>query len=278
MSAPSSTASSLHVESTGSGVPVVLLHSSGLSGRQWRRLAQGLSGAGFRATVPDLTGHGASPAWPEPTPFDFRTDVERLVAILEAEGPAHVVGHSYGALVGLLAALSTPRQVRSLVLFEPVAFGVLDPVTDAAALAELASVDVPWAEGASENDRWLRAFVDYWGGPGAWSALREEARAEFRRVRWVVREGVRTLMEDRTPASAYRALRCPVRVLTGERSTLAARTVAERLGQVIPGATVVTVPGAGHMGPLSHTELVNGAILDALALAPPTPRPAGGGP
>lgn len=260
------------MESSGSGVPVVLLHSSGLSGRQWRRLAQGLTGRGLRAVVPDLTGHGASTAWPEPTPFDFHTDVERLVAILEAEGPAHVVGHSYGALAGLLAALATPRQVRSLVLFEPVAFGVLDPATDAGALAELASVESRWGEGASEHDRWLRTFVEYWGGAGAWSALRDEARAEFRRVGWVVREGVRTLMEDRTPPSAYAALGCPVRVLTGESSTLAARTVAARLAQVIPDAKVITIPGAGHMGPLTHAEIVNGAILDALG-EPPRPAP-----
>jgi pimeloyl-ACP methyl ester carboxylesterase len=55
----------LHVDDLGVGDAVRLLHSSGLSGRQWRRI------------VPDLTGHGQSPPWPAPTPFSFRTDVAR---------------------------------------------------------------------------------------------------------------------------------------------------------------------------------------------------------
>ena len=138
----------LHVEDSGTGTPVVLLHSSGLSGRQWRRLATALAGRGARALAVDLTGHGASPAWPEPTPFSFKTDVEAVIALLEAHGPAHVVGHSYGAFVGLLAGLAAPRSIRSMVLVEPVAFGALDPVVDKDAIASLSRVDVRWGPSA----------------------------------------------------------------------------------------------------------------------------------
>jgi pimeloyl-ACP methyl ester carboxylesterase len=254
----------LHVDDSGTGTPVILLHSSGLSGRQWRRLAAALAGRGLRALAVDLTGHGSSAAWPEPTPFSFTSDVEAIAALLDTHGPAHVVGHSYGAFVGLLAGLATPRSIRSMVLFDPVAFGALDPVVDADASAGLSRVDVPWGSSAAEHERWLTTFVDYWGGDGAWGALREEARAEFRRVGWVVSEGVRTLQKDRTPASAYRAVRFPVRLLTGEMSPLAARRVAQRLGESIPGASVVTIAGAGHMAPLTHSDLVNAQVLEAL--------------
>ncbi len=257
----------LHVEDSGTGTPVVLLHSSGLSGRQWRRLATALVGRGARAVAVDLTGHGASPAWPEPTPFSFKTDVEAVTALLDAHGPAHVVGHSYGAFVGLLAGLAAPRSIRSMVLVEPVAFGALDPMVDKDAIAGLSRVDIRWGPSAAEHERWLTAFVDFWGGDGAWSALREEARAEFRRVGWVVSEGVRTLQEDKTPASAYRDIRFPARFLTGETSPIAARRVAQRLGESIPGASVITLAGAGHMAPLTHTDLANDKILEGLRIA-----------
>src|SRR5208282_3637476 len=116
----------LHVEDSGAGAPVVLLHSSGMSGRQWRRLAKSLVSRGLRAVVPDLAGHGESPAWPEPTPFTYRFDVERVSRLLESlESPAHVIGHSYGGLIALLASLASPSRVRSLALYDPVAFGVL---------------------------------------------------------------------------------------------------------------------------------------------------------
>jgi pimeloyl-ACP methyl ester carboxylesterase len=238
---------------------ILLLHSSGLSARQWGRLVSELGSRPLLA--PDLIGHGASPPWPEPKPFSFRMDVDALVTKLDAEGPMHVVGHSYGALVGLLAALARPRLVPSLVLFEPVAFGLLDPVRDRDACDELARASLPWEVGP---ERWLQSFVDYWGGQGAWAALREEARAEFRRVGWVVREAVKTLLEDRTPASAYRVLDQPVCLLTGEKSPLAARRVVERLAAELPNASVVRIPGAGHMAPLTHPDPVNRAIIERL--------------
>ena len=154
--------------------------------------------------------------------------------------------------------------MRSLALFEPVTFGVLDAVADADARRELEAVDFRWGPSTGERNRWLKMFVDYWGGVGAWEALREEARAEFRRVGWVVREGVRTLVEDQTPVSAYRAIRVPVTLLTGERSPLAARRVVERLSKTLPDARVTTIAGGGHMAPLTHADRVNDVIRDFL--------------
>jgi pimeloyl-ACP methyl ester carboxylesterase len=257
----------LHIETVGEGVPVHLLHSSGLSGRQWKRLAGRLAGEGFSAIVPDLTGHGASPPWLEPVPFSYRDDVDLFVETLKAGPPVHVVGHSYGGLVAILAALEVPDAVRSLVLFEPVAMGVLDALADADAKASLEKIEVPWGTSPDDHEGWLRAFVDYWGGTGAWDALREEARAEFRRVGWVVKEEVTTLGSDRTPRSAYGIIRCPVTLLTGELSPLAAGRVVTHLAAALPNAHVITLPGAGHMAPLAQAATVNDLIVAALSHA-----------
>jgi len=140
------TPSALHIDDLGEGEPVLLLHSSGLSGRQWRRLVPELVKRGMRAVVPDLTGHGQSEPWPEPTPFSFRTDVDRVGEVLRTLGAAHVVGHSYGGLVGLHAAVASPAAIRSLTLYEPVAFGVLDVAEDADARATLDGVEMSWGE------------------------------------------------------------------------------------------------------------------------------------
>jgi pimeloyl-ACP methyl ester carboxylesterase len=42
----------------------MLVHSSGLSGRQRSRLAPALAERDARVVVPDLTGHGKSAPWP----------------------------------------------------------------------------------------------------------------------------------------------------------------------------------------------------------------------
>jgi len=251
----------LHIEIAGAGEPVLLIHSSGFSGRQWSRLAAELVALGKRAVIPDLTGHGRSPPWPEPAPFSFHVDVDAVAALLRELGGAHVVGHSYGGLIALHAALAEPAALRSLQLFDPVAFGALDPVADRDVLEVLFDLDLP---GVGDPERWLRTFVEFWGGSGSWDALREPVRDEFRRVAWVVRQGVESLLMDRTPIAAYSALRVPVQIMTGEHSPLPARRVDQRLADAIEGARLHVVTGAGHLAPVAAPAVVNGLVVDMI--------------
>jgi len=245
--------------------PVVLLHSSGLSRRQWRRLAPLLTAEGFPVVLPDLVGHGDSPPLLPRQRARHEDDIDWLGRLLEARGRMHLVGHSYGGLIAAIAAARAPERVRSLVLIEPVAFGMLAP-SDVEAREELAAIDFRWNE-PFDAERWLSVFVDYWSGPGAWAALREEARAEFRRVGWAVHETVRTLVSDETPRAAYANVKAPVTLLFGERTTIASRTVTARLAETFPRAEEHAIAGAGHMAPLTHAEQVNGLVRDALLRA-----------
>jgi pimeloyl-ACP methyl ester carboxylesterase len=256
--------SSLYIEQTGAGDPVVLLHSHGLSGGQWRKLTPDLVAHGFRVLAVDFTGQGRSEPWPEPEPFSFTIDVERVGDIIRTVQPAHLVGHSYGGLVALHVARALPGSLRTLTLFDPVAFHVLDADEDRDARAMLAALDLSWKPGPDQRDRWLRTFVDFWGGVGAWSMLREDVRDEFRRVAWVIREGVRTLAADQAPLAAFSGLRVPSLLMTGERSPLPARRVIERLAKAMPNARREVIPGAGHLGPVTHAGDVNSRIIAGL--------------
>jgi len=259
----------IHVQDDGAGEVTVLLHSSGMSGDQWRRTAEPLVRGGARAIVPDLLGSGRSAPWPEGKPFRFSHDVEVVGSLLEQIGrPVDLVGHSYGGLIALHAAAAAPARVRSLALYDPVAFGVLEPGRDPDAAGDLARLTFHWGASAAEHEAWLASFVDYWGGGvGSWGRLREAARAEMVRVGWVVHEGARTLVADRTPADAYRSLTMPTVLMTGEGSPAAARGVVARLGEALPGARIERFAGAGHMGPLTHVRQFNEILAAHLAAA-----------
>jgi pimeloyl-ACP methyl ester carboxylesterase len=256
----------IHIEDEGAGEPVILLHSSGMSGRQWRRLQARLVRDGFRTLVPDLLGSGRSSAWPDGEAFTFLHDIEVVEAILQRLGEsAHLVGHSYGGLIALCVAERHPEQTLSLSLYDPVAFGTLDGERDAEARANLGSLHFRWGDSPAEHEAWLEAFVTYWNGPEAWPALQGTTRAEFVRTGWVAHEGARSLVADLTPASAYAKLRCPTLLLTGTGTPTAARHVIERLAESIPSARKTTLQGAGHMGPLTHGDLVSDLIARHIA-------------
>jgi len=85
----------------GSGEPVLLLHSSGSSGAQWRALIDRLSPR-FRVIAPDLYGCGRTAPWPGGGAFQLAHEAEIACALLGRIGePAHIVGHSYGGATAL---------------------------------------------------------------------------------------------------------------------------------------------------------------------------------
>jgi pimeloyl-ACP methyl ester carboxylesterase len=232
--------------------PILLVHSSGLSSRQWVRLLKKLPSA--RAV--DLPGYAGTPG------TDLAGDLDFLVGELDALGAAHVVGHSYGGFLALKLALARPKQVLSLALYEPVAFGVLRSTHDTAGLADLGRFLVDPALGlVGGSEAWLERFVDYWQGKGAWAGLPEPTRQAFLAVGDKVFREVSGISADLTPHTAYEGLRIPTLLLGGERSPVAAQRVLAVLEATLPDATRQVIAGAGHMGPISHGEAVNPLLV-----------------
>ncbi len=251
----------LGVTEAGAGAPAVLLHSGGLSSRQWGRLIADLS-RDHRVIAPDFYGYGESSRITDEAAAGLHDDAAAIAALLASlPEPAHLVGHSYGGLVATRVLLDAPDLVRSVALFEPVAFGVLRSENDAEGLAELARVSRDLEDDAAGGGAaWLNGFVDYWSGPGAFAALPEASRAAWLAVGRKVYLEVRSLMPDPTPLAAYRGVKVPALLLSGERSTLAARRVAKLLASAIPGAKHEELSGATHMAPLFEAGRVNALI------------------
>lgn len=241
-----------------------------MSSRQWKKLGDVLEPS-HRVVAPDLLGSGENPPWPSESPFEFSMDVDAVEKIVDGLGDkVHLVGHSYGGLIALTLARRSPHKLRSIAVYDPVAFGVLYEPHDAEGLADLgrAGDNLVFLDSArGGNDEWFEAFVDYWNGPGSWRALPAPARDGFLRVGRKVFYEVSSLMHDRTPASAYANITVPALLMTGEKSPAAAQRVIARLGAALPNAKTLSVQGAGHMGPITHGGVVNAALKDHFARA-----------
>lgn len=264
----------VHVASPEHGAPeaapALLLHSTGMSGQQWRRLFKKL-GQGHVVVAPDLIGYGESGDFAGPGAFETRHDLNVVLEVLDrivaAHGPAHVIAHSYGGRLALLAALERCDHFKTLTCFEPVLFGVLRSTHHEPARAELEAANhdglfLDDTYGGTEP--WLERFVNYWNGPGAWENFAEPMREAFRRSGRKMFEEVRETTLDETPHTQMEGLDVPTLLISGRESTVAGRAVCEELARRMPNARLEQVDG-GHMAPITNGRSVNRLIEAFLA-------------
>jgi pimeloyl-ACP methyl ester carboxylesterase len=251
----------------GSGPGVVCLHANASNSSQWRGLLERLAPA-FHVLAADSYGAGKSPAWTAGRKLTLRDETALLEPVFARAGdPFALVAHSYGAAVALVAALERPRRVSALALYEPTLFSVLDaekpPPNEADGIREAVARSLA-ALAAGDPGAAAEHFIDYWMGSGAWVSMPDARRTPIAVSIASVAGWSHALMGDPAPAAAFRKLDIPVLYLVGKRSPASSRGVARLLTGALPRVKVVELDGLGHMGPVTHPEVVNEIIADFL--------------
>ena len=268
MSHPSSPAPAATGTATDSKPGVVCLHANASSSSQWRTLTNQLA-HDYRVFTPDTLGAGQGPAWPADHAVTLRDEVALLEPVFEAAGSPHfLVGHSYGAAIALMAALAHPERTRALAVYEPTLFAVLGNDADgreAASGIRAAVDDSASALAAHDPPAAAQRFIDYWMGPGSWCLTPRHRQAAIAASVVNVAGWAGALFGEPTPLQAFEALDLPVLYMLGAQSPESSRAVARVLTQTLRNVSVIEFAELGHMGPVTHAGLVNGAVAQFLA-------------
>lgn len=267
--------------------PALLIHCSLGRAAAYAPLARALAerGGDHALTGFDLPGHGQSGAWPidaqgiaAPGYHDRATAIAAelaaelaagLAAGLAAEGaPPALIGHSFGATVALRLALERPDLAGPLVLIDPVLFAAADPAARAARQA----AEAPTMQALARGDRpaAARAFLAQWGAPGGWEALPEAQRARLAARLPLIPAAAPELWQDAAGLLApgrLESLHQPVLLIAGADSPAIMPAICVALAARLPAARRHSLPGAGHMLPMTHpaetAALLAGFLADA---------------
>ena len=209
----------------------MLVHGSVSNGpRTWR--AQQPLAAAYELVVLNRRGF---PPGPEVDRVDFEDEADWVAERLRPGD--HLVGHSYGGVIALLAAARFP-ELASLTVVEP---PCLDVARGEPAVEEFVrGAAAHWREGPHEPEPFLRGFLRAVGSPlDPPSPLPPE-----------LEQGARTLLVERSPWEAkiplgeLRALPFPKLVVSGAHSA-AFDAVCDVLERALDAERAVC-PGAGH--------------------------------
>jgi len=267
----------LHVFERGDGEPVVFVHGSSSDSRTWEAQLDDLA-ADYRAIAYSRRYHWPNEGIPESTAYSMPEHVDDLLNLVRAlgAGRVHLVGHSYGAFVALLAALREPRLARTLVLAEPPAITLfvsssptpleilkLLPRRPRTALAILrfgVTGAEPAADAARRGDKEeaIRVIGTAILGREAFHNLSDE-RLEQARANYFPQELLGSGFAD-LDVDALRGLDLPVLLITGSNSPAVFHRVIDRLEELLPRAERVEIPDASHIMHEDNPAASNAAL------------------
>jgi pimeloyl-ACP methyl ester carboxylesterase len=249
---------------SGTGHPVLLLHSSMSSKSQWKDLAKTLERT-HQVIAIDLLGYGASPLPENKADYTLSDEARHIDLILNDINSAtdqqiEIIGHSFGGATALHWAYANQNRVKALHLFEPVAFHLLDP--PCAGRDQLEGVITTLKDLLTKNDpqNATRTFIDYWSGPGTFLSFPPHIQQAMVGQIEKVDLDFQALSNEPCKVEDYQKFPFPITLIMGSQSPASSQAVACKLRDHLPQIDFHQID-CGHMGPITHPHLVNEIFL-----------------
>jgi pimeloyl-ACP methyl ester carboxylesterase len=270
----------LHVEETGHGEPVVLLHGFPEFSYCWRHQLPALSAAGFRAIAPDLRGYNLSARPLGVSNYRAQELVADIAALIRKlpNGNAHIVGHDWGGVLAWRLAAQQPELVNKLVVLNAphpaayrrtlrrnprqwlrswyVLFFQLPWLPELLLRSrDFALLERTWKKGpvtpVAYSDADIAKYKEALGRPGALTPAINYYRAA---LPW--------------PDDLYgqpQSVSAPTLLIWGEQDRYLGLDLTERLESWVPDLQVERIPDASHWVQNDVPQIVNRLLVDFLA-------------
>lgn len=255
-----------HVQEAGTGPLVLLIHGAGGATQSWRGVFP-LLARDTRVVAVDLPGQGFSQLGAR-SRCGLDHMAEDLWSLCRHEGwqPAVIVGHSAGAAIALrMAELGAPGHIvginAALGNFKGVAGWLFPMLARALALSPVTA----GLFAASVTDQSVRTLIR-----GTGSTLDDTGIALYRRLasdRGHVDGTLAMMAQWRLDGLLRRLPSNPARVtlVTGDRDLAVPPSTSRDAAAALKNATLVTLPGLGHLAHEEDPATVARIISDTLA-------------
>ena len=237
----------------GAGPPLVMVHGSLGVAEVWLAVANLLADS-FTCYLMDRRGRARSGDAPD---YSIEREYQDVAAVLAVAGAKpHLIGHSYGAVCALGAALETP--VDKMILYEPPVGVVFGREVE----------DYRQAIAAGDPEKALEIGITRIVGvpQSQYEAMR--ANPTFPMFKALAPGWVREIQQIEklgTSLDRYRAIESPVLMLLGTETSGNLKNSTAALSRVLKNARVSALAGEGHLALRTAPALVAERVRDFLA-------------
>jgi len=234
----------IYYEDDGAGPAILLSHGYSATSRMWEAQVAALKNS-YRVITWDMRGHGQSDSPDDPAAYSEAATVDDMAAILKHLGiqSAVIGGLSLGGYMSLAFNIAHPGMVRALMLFDT-GPGYKNPVA---------------REGWNETSR-KRAETFEAKGLDALGSSAEVRVSQHRSAQGLAHAARGMLAQfDSRIIESLDSIKVPTLVLVGEKDQpfLGA---TDYMAKKIPGATLATIPDAGHASNIDQPAAFNEAV------------------
>jgi pimeloyl-ACP methyl ester carboxylesterase len=237
----------------GEGPPLVMVHGSLAVAEAWLPVANLLSDS-YTCYLMDRRARGRSGDAPN---YSIELEYQDIAAVLAAAGPKpRLIGHSYGAVCALGAALEAP--VDRLILYEPPSgarFGT--EVEDYRRAIEAGDLETALEIGITRIVGVPQSQFEALRNSPMFPMFKTLAPGWVREMQEIKRLGANL---DR-----YRAIEPPVLMLVGSDTSDSLKSSTAALARVLRNVRVAELPGQGHGALRSAPERVAQLVREFLA-------------
>jgi pimeloyl-ACP methyl ester carboxylesterase len=245
------------------GSTIVLVPGSCSTGAAWRPVIASL-GDRFRCVTTSLPGYGRTAERRAPDAPDILQAAEIVRAVIRNSGDdaIHLVGHSFGGLVGLAAVLESPEQIASLTVIEAPAVELLTAAGELEAYRAFREMADTYFRAFHAGDKEaIAAMIDFYGGAGTYASWPERVRAYAIETTPVNMLDWACAFSFRLSPAVLEAINVPIHVIVGGASHPAILCANGLLSRCIAGASMTTIAGAAHFMISTHAVDVAQAIV-----------------
>ena len=259
----------IHAVDSGEGTALVMLHGFASSAHSFRLLREPLSD-NHRLIAFDLNGFGLTQRPHKSEDYYIEEQSDLIVQVLAEKGIEQfcLMGHSYGAVVSSCIAERHPEKVLKVILVSPPEgfSGEFPWYLKGKLGTRLAILMLRLLLSNAERFHRLSSRAVYHT-----ESLTREVSDHYRRSMLV--EGFRNAClgymeafgKHRASMIRYGTIEQPVLIISGEQDALVSTENIAAVGDMIPHASVVTLPQCGHCPPEEKPDSVIEATLQFLA-------------